>query len=182
MNRKKFLLSTLAATPLIAFTQLQQKVKQVKKAFKVDAGKARVNETILYKGKHPNDVKISGADTGGELAVFEYTGYDTIGPSLHLHVNQDEIFYVIEGAYRFKVGDEFMMLKAGDTIFLPRNVAHTWIQLTEKGKMLYFLQPAGNMEDFFRTMNSLTKPLTKQEAEKMHLDYGMKMLGPGLQL
>ncbi len=180
MNRKKFLLSTLAATPLIAFAQLKQKV--LAKFFKVDAGKGRFNETMLYKGKNPNDIKISGKDTNGEIALFEYTGYEKIGPSWHVHLNQDEVFYVIEGEYRFKVGEEIMTIKAGETVFLPRKVPHTWLQLSDKGKMVYFVQPAGKMEDFFRTINNFTKPPTLKEIEKLHATHDMQLLGPGLQL
>jgi quercetin 2,3-dioxygenase len=180
MNRQKFLLSTLAATPLIAFAQLKQKV--LKKFFKVDAGKSRFNETMLYKGKNPNDIKISGKDTNGEIALFEYTGYEKIGPSWHVHFNQDEVFYVVEGEYRFKVGEDIMTLHAGETVFLPRKVPHTWLQLSDKGKLIYFVQPAGKMEDFFRTINNLKKPPTLNEIEKIHVTYDMQLLGPGLQL
>ncbi len=60
---------------------------------------------FLYKGKYPNDIKVSGKDTDGQLSIFEYVGFDKIGPSLHVHLEQDEIFYVIEGDYRFKIGD-----------------------------------------------------------------------------
>lgn len=34
-------------------------------------------------------------------------------------------------------------------------VPHTWLQLTDKGKLIYFVQPAGKAEEFFRTMNNL---------------------------
>jgi quercetin dioxygenase-like cupin family protein len=182
MNRKNFLLSTLAATPLIALAKFQQTAQVVRRYFKVNAGKGRFNEVFLYKGKHPNDIKVSSKDTDGQLSIFEYTGLDKIGPSLHVHLEQDEIFYVIEGDYRFKVGDTIQIATAGDTVFLPRKVSHTWIQLSNKGKMLYCLQPAGNMEHFFRKLNNLTKPLTQEEAAQIHKEHGMELLGPGLTL
>jgi quercetin dioxygenase-like cupin family protein len=182
MKRKDFLLTTLAATPLLAFSRIDAGDQGAKQPFTVKAGKGRFDETILFKGIHPNDTKISGKDTGGQLAVFEYTGTEKTGPSLHLHYQQDEVFYVVEGDYRFVVGEETHTLKAGDTIFLPRNIPHSWIQLSEKGKLIYLVQPAGKLEDFFRFMNTLTKRLPEKEMEQVHKKHGMKVVGPPLSL
>ncbi len=182
MERRKFLLTTLAATPMLAFAQADQKQTRSKKPFTVEAGKSRFNDTIKFRGLHPNDLKISGKDTDGQLAVFEYTGLAKAGPSLHLHFYQDELFYVIEGEYRFVVGDETKVLKPGDTIFLPRTIPHSWIQLTDKGRLLYFLQPAGKMEEFFVKMNGLKERPTEEEIQKIHKSHGMKVVGPPLSL
>lgn len=182
MKRKQFLATTLTAIPALGFSNLLISKESNKKSFVVKAGAGRFGESFLYKGKNPNDIKISGKDTNNQLAVFEYIGYEKTGPSLHLHFNQDEIFYVAEGAYRFVVGDATEQLQAGDTIFLPRNVPHTWIQLSDKGKLVYFVQPAGKMEDFFRTMNKLTHPPSPEEVQKIHLAHDMKVVGPPLEL
>jgi quercetin 2,3-dioxygenase len=75
-----------------------------------------------------------------------------------------------------------MQLNVGDTIFLPLNIPHTWIQLTDKGKLTYLVQPAGTMEEFFRKMSALTRPPTPEEAQKIHKAHGMKVVGPPLTL
>jgi quercetin dioxygenase-like cupin family protein len=181
MQRKQFLLSTLAVTPLFAFSPLSAKENGPKKHFVVLGGKSRFNETTKL-GPNTNDIKVSGKDTGNQLSFFEYTGYEKSGPPVHLHFSQDEIFQVTEGSYRFVVGNEQMQLNAGDTIFLPRNIPHTWLQLTDKGKLTYLVQPAGTMEEFFREMSALTKPPTPEEAQLMHLAHGMKVVGPPLSL
>lgn len=185
MERRKFLFAGLALTP-VALSPLSLKASgrstEEKKPFTVKAGKARTDEVIFFKGINPNDCKISGSDTADAVAVFEYTGFAKTGPSMHLHYTQDEIFYVTEGEYRFVVGDETSILKAGDTIFLPRNIPHTWIQLSDKGKMLYQVQPAGKMEEFFRLMNSFKSAPTREEVDRIHEEHGMKSIGPGLTL
>jgi len=182
MERKKFLETGLGAAVFLAFGTTAAANRSTEKPFKIMAGKGRFNESFLYKGKNPNDIKISGKDTGDQLAIFEYIGYEKTGPSLHVHFHQDEIFYVIEGNYRFVVGDETIIMDPGDTIFLPRNIPHTWIQLTNKGKLIYFVQPAGKAEAFFRTMNNLKHVPTKEEVDKIHEACGMKVLGPPLNL
>jgi quercetin dioxygenase-like cupin family protein len=44
----------------------------------------------------------------------------------HLHHDQDEWVYVVNGEFQFEVGDEKRYLGDGESIFLPRNVGHAW--------------------------------------------------------
>lgn len=185
MKRKDFLLKSLLAAPAIAFGNTlaaKNTPPKKKQPFTVDAGKARFGDTVKFLGVHPNDLKISSKDTNGQLSVFEYTGMGKVGPMLHMHLHQDEIFMVTDGEYRFVVGEATHVLGAGETIFLPRGVAHTWIQLTDKGRMIYFLQPAGKMEEFFTLMNSLKERPTPAQLDKIHAAHGMKVMGPPLTL
>lgn len=184
MHRKKFILSALLAAPAVMLGKLPatRKPRPKKKPFIVDKDQSRFGETVLFLGVHPNDLKISAKDTGGQLSVFEYTGLGKAGPALHMHLEQDEIFTVTEGEYRFVVGEETHVLKAGQTIFLPRQIPHTWIQLTDHGRMIYFLQPAGKMEEFFSYMNTLKERPTQEALEKLHAAHGMKLVGPPLSL
>jgi quercetin dioxygenase-like cupin family protein len=181
MQRRKFLtISTLAlSTGLKAKATLE---KNDSHSFVVKSGEARFGVHTPFMGVNPNDVKISGKDTNGQLAVFEYVGTQKVGPSLHVHFEQDEIFTVVEGEYLFQVGDNKETLKAGDTIFLPRQIPHTWIQLSDKGKLIYYLQPAGKMEEFFLTMSNLKEKPSQEVMDKIHAQNGMKVLGPPLSL
>jgi quercetin dioxygenase-like cupin family protein len=185
MKRKDFLLTVLTSLPAISFASLFNKPSfpdSTTKPFIVDEGKSRFGEDVKFLGVHPNDLKISSKDTDGQLSVFEYTGLGKVGPMLHLHMYQDEIFTVFEGEYRFVVGEETHILKPGQTIFLPRNIPHTWIQLTDRGKLIYFLQPAGKMEEFFSYMNTLTERPSQSEMDRIHKEHGMKVVGPPLTL
>jgi quercetin dioxygenase-like cupin family protein len=141
VQRRKFLAATVATA---AFEAAGQAVRAkaaapgwAAKPFVVKAGASRFGERTPFHGVNPNDLKVSGRDTGGALAVFEYVGKQKVGPSLHLHFEQDELFYVVEGEYLFKVGDEEFIARPGDTVFGPRNVPHSWLQLSEAGKMVY---------------------------------------------
>lgn len=181
MQRRNFIQATLASMPVIATTGKLSTFRN-QKGFKVNAGKDRFDQPIKYRGVNPNDVKISSKDTDGQLTVLEYVGFEKIGPPLHVHFDQDEIFYVVEGEYLFQLDTERMTLKAGDTIFLPRAVPHTWLQLSEKGKLVYFLQPSGQMEEFFKKMNELQGPPTPELIQQIHQAHGMKVVGPPITL
>ncbi len=160
MRRNKFILSilTLASTPLISLPQVKKSFARRNKGFKINAGEGRIHGHIKLKGVNSNmlDVKLSGSDTDGDLAIFEQTSVSQgKGTPLHIHHLQDEIFYVLEGSYYFQVGEEKYHLTYGDSIFLPRKVPHAWTQVSEKGKMTVTLQPAGKLENFFLTSRPL---------------------------
>ena len=180
MQRRKFLSAATAATTL-AVSGVNAKIKASdKKGFIVKNGDARFGVHTPMAGVNPNDTKISSKDTDGQLSVFEYIGTQKIGPPLHLHFNQDEVFYVIEGEYIFQLDKEQSTLKAGDTIFLPRNVPHTWVQLTDKGKLIYSLQPSGQFEEFFLKFSAMKELPSPEEMQKFFMAHGMQIMGPPL--
>ena len=148
--------------------------------FVVKAGEARGGVHTPFKGINANDVKISGHDTGGQLAVFEYIGKEKTGPAYHVHHHQDEIFSIVEGEYLFKVGEKEFLVKAGDTVFAPRGVPHTWIQLSDHGRQIYAVQPAGKLEEMFRKLNELKGPPTDRLLQDIHREAGLEIVGPPL--
>jgi quercetin dioxygenase-like cupin family protein len=185
MKRRKFLQASLATAPLAVTSRLSSPPERKNKAFKVNAGEGRYYGHIQLKGRNPNilDVKVSGKDTAGDLAIYQSMLVSPkSGPPLHVHLYQDEIFYVLEGEYLFQVGEEKYELKPGDTIFLPRNVPHTWVQLQDTGKMIVILQPAGKMEEFFLKVASLDHNPTPDEMTKIIEAHEQKVVGPPLKV
>ncbi len=45
---------------------------------------------------------------------------------LHLHRNDDEAWYVLEGRLCVKIGDEEVELRAGSGVLVPRGTPHTY--------------------------------------------------------
>lgn len=159
-------------------------MERANKGFKVNSGEARFGSHYNMKGVTQNilDIKISSNDTNGDIAIFEESGFTPNGgPPLHIHPYQDEIFYIVEGEYLFQVADEKYQMKPGDTIFLPRNIQHAFMQLSDKGKVIISFIPAGKMEDFFKVTDSWTSPPTLKEIEKTFEDHDMKIVGAPLQ-
>jgi DNA-binding transcriptional MerR regulator/quercetin dioxygenase-like cupin family protein len=161
--------------------------------FTVAAAKDRFNEQIKLGGPggEPNDCKVSGRDTAGALCVFEFTGAS--GGPPHRHHDQDEWIYVVEGEFEFHVGDQRFHLGAGESVFMPRKVAHMWGCVTGKpGKIINVYQPAGKMEELFRELGQPPKDLitaeqmvektyTQEQVKSMHRlfeAHGMDLLPP----
>ena len=186
MKRTRFIaaISTLLSAPSLAFSGLR-KALPPGKGFKVNVSEGRKHGHLKLKGVNVNviDVKISGSDTDGGLAVFEQTSLSPgRGTPLHVHPAQDEVFYVLEGTYYFQVGDEKYTLKTGDSIFLPRQVPHAWTQVAERGKMIVMLQPAGKLEDFFVSLAGMDRDPSKEELARLFADNQMQVVGPPLKI
>ena len=181
MQRRQFITATAVAatSPTLTFAASESSAT-IPAPFVVKGRESRFAEKTKLFGTSPNDIKVSAKDTGNMLSVLEYNGREKGGPPLHIHPSQDEIFYVMEGNYLFVVGAEHHKLTTGDLIFLPRNVPHTFAQLTDTGRMVFFLQPGGKMEDYFRKLGTLTAQPSPQEGAKLFTDHDMQVVGPPL--
>ncbi len=187
MKRKRFLGTMLALTaaPFAFGIQNQTGLTNNNKGFKINDGEGRIHGHLKLKGVNANilDLKVSGKDTNGDLAIFEQTSISQgRGTPLHIHPMQDEVFYVIKGEYYFEVGKVPYHLGVGDSIFLPRKVPHAWTQVSNTGKMTVTFQPAGKMEEFFITLAGLEKEPTTEEIAKIFADNEMEIVGPPLKI
>jgi quercetin dioxygenase-like cupin family protein len=187
MKRNRFIGSvlSLAAAPFVSTAQSQKPFQRNAKGFKISSGEGRIHGHIKLQGVNSNviDVKVSGSDTNGELAIFEQTSFSQgRGTPLHVHPAQDEIFYILEGSYKFKVGEDLYNLTVGDSIFLPRQVPHAWTQLSDKGKMHILVQPAGKLENFFVAIAALDHMPTPEEVVKVFGENEMEVVGPTLKI
>src|SRR4051794_24102251 len=64
-------------------------------------------------------VKISGAETNGEYGMIEVTVRKGEGSPWHVHPEEDEWFYVLEGEFTVWVGDTQLSLPTGAFAFGP---------------------------------------------------------------
>ncbi len=149
----------------------------------MNVGEGRYHGHLRLRGVNSNvlDVKVSGKDTNGALAIFEQTSLSPLrGTPLHVHPGQDEVFRVLEGEYLFQVGADKYRLGPGDTIFLPRKVPHAWTQVSSTGKMTVLVQPAGKLEEFFVTMAAFQGEPTPEQIAQIFLQHEMEIVGPTL--
>jgi mannose-6-phosphate isomerase-like protein (cupin superfamily) len=65
-------------------------------------------------------IKVSGAGTGGAVAVLEVRTSPDFSTPVHVHHVENEWFYAIEGEYEVKVGDEIFHLKPGGSVYAPQ--------------------------------------------------------------
>jgi quercetin dioxygenase-like cupin family protein len=120
-------------------------------------------------------IPISARETRGTFALLESTAPAGDRTPLHVHRNDDESFYVLEGELTLWVGDETRVLRAGDAAFAPKRVPHT-VRVGEDGaRWLVTSSPAG-FEAFVRAV-AATAP-GPEELNRIAAEHGIDILGP----
>lgn len=184
MKRRNFLWSAVAAVPmtlieptLTALAAQTSSTPTGEPAHVVPAGEDRFGE-VHPRGFSLIQFKASTQETGGGTFILEHSNLVPGGPPLHLHPEQEEWFYVMEGEVLFQIGERRMQLKVGDSVLAPRKVPHTFTAVgTTPGKLLIVFSPAGKMEQFFRDATRHDAP--PQDAA-FYRKYGMEVVGPQL--
>ena len=94
-------------------------------------------------------IKATAETTGGAYGLVESWIPAGSSPPLHVHHNEDEAFYVLEGTVRFRSAGQDIVAGPGSFVFLPRDVPHTFVvEGGEDARMLTLLSPGGG-ERFF---------------------------------
>ncbi|MBI5930493.1 MAG: cupin domain-containing protein [Chloroflexi bacterium] len=143
----------------------------------VAAGEDRFGE---YRGLGISSIafKVVPQDSSG-LLILENTFKAKGGPPRHLHYEQDEWFYAVEGEFIIEVGSTRIHLKPGDSLLAPHKVPHVWAYVGDaQGRMLITFMPAGKMEAFFREVNKANA--MPPQAPELWRAHGMELMGPPL--
>jgi len=184
MNRRSFfpfsiVAATFASTRSLLGAITAQTSPSSGKPLLVKAGDDRDNKPFQFLDATFH-VKVSGKDNENACVIFDTLRPAKVGPRLHLHVDCDEWFFVREGEFKFKAGDETLRLRAGDSLLVPRNVPHAFVKTSEgTARLIVMHQPAGTMEEYFRTaaQQSSQSPEARTKFAEKH---GMRILGPAL--
>jgi mannose-6-phosphate isomerase-like protein (cupin superfamily) len=129
-------------------------------------------------------------DTGGSFVLLEAHMKPGNEPPPHVHEREDELFYVLEGAFDVFDGDEAFELQAGGCVFMPRLRPHGFIIRSPRFRMLALFQPGG-IDGYFRSMStSPADELDLPSGESTYstsdmepvargfADYGVRFLSP----
>lgn len=121
-------------------------------------------------------IKLTGNDTGGAYALVEQINAVGTGIPLHIHNNEEETFFIIEGRYEFKIKGESVMAPAGTTVHLPRGVAHEFKVIEgSPARALIWLCPAGS-EKMFQELSALPAPPDMAQMLSTCAKYGVIFL------
>jgi len=100
-----------------------------------------VNATLL----------LTGEQTGGAFSLVETMMRPGTEPPYHIHEREDETFYIMEGHVTVLVDGVVHECKAGDAIFLPRGIPHTFRVRSAVARTIAVVTPSG-FEKFFQAV------------------------------
>ena len=103
------------------------------------------------------DIKVllTSEATGGAISVLMGWHKPGEGPPDHVHFNQDEVFFIVDGTYELTVGDRSATVGPGTIVFIPRNVVHRFKNVGDTtARMLDWSLPGGQ-DHYFRAISDL---------------------------
>lgn len=166
MHRRSFLKTAAAVIPcaglhdvLTEYAHAQAPAPSPANALHVvGAGEDRFHHPIAM-GFSTLLFKVTAQETAGGLFLIEHKNLGPSGPPLHMHLSQEEWFYVMEGRVVFQVGEQRIELGPGESVLAPRRVPHTFAGAgSTPAHMLIAFCPAGKMEGYFRAVEGAAKP------------------------
>jgi quercetin dioxygenase-like cupin family protein len=102
---------------------------------------------------------VSGDETGGAYFAMEALVPPGGGPPPHIHRNEDETFYVVEGTVGFRLGDDVVTAGPGDFVNVPRGMVHCFHNSgTAPMRMILTFTPAGIEKFFEETLERALDP------------------------
>ena len=115
-----------------------------------------------------------GDQTNGFYGLIETANDPSTGVRMHVHEREDETWFILEGEYMFQVGSQTISAHAGDYVFGPRNVPHSYANRSASvARALIMVTPAG-FEGFWRE-SALVGPDIAAHAA-LGLKYGVKFV------
>jgi len=168
MERKKFLKSTalgigtLSIIPMITACKSDSEKaspppipnEAVQPLQKPKIVKNSEGLTLNVLGDNQN-IKLTGKDTSGQYTLIEQNNAPGVGIPPHVHENEDEVFQVLTGQVEMSIGENTTTLNAGDLIFCPKGIPHSWkVVGEEQARAMLSIFPAG-LEGMFEELAKL---------------------------
>lgn len=130
-------------------------------------------------------LKATRESTGGALSLVEALMAPDTAPPWHVHHHEDEMFYILDGSFLFKCGDELFEAGAGSFVFLPHGIPHSFKNVGETVAKVLVLATPGGLDQYFVDAGTPAleeglrpQPLDFQQMAAIAAQHGVEILGP----
>ena len=140
-------------------------------------------ETFEFPGAITLRILLTGDDTDGAQEVFEDIVQPGVGPGRHIHHDQDETFFFLEGDFIVEIDGVVHEMAPGDVAFIPRGSVHAFKNVGEtEGRLRYIFSPALKMEAMFRAFSEAAQggDITETQMSEIASAHGQTFVGPPL--
>jgi mannose-6-phosphate isomerase-like protein (cupin superfamily) len=127
--------------------------------------------------------RFASGQTDGLLALAEVRLPPlTAGPNLHVHANEDELFFVLDGVMTVQVGDQLHEIAAGGLAWGARGVPHAFANRAEDLLRIMIMWIPGGAEGLFQEMRDYLEAAggapDPQVVAELQARYGCIHVGP----
>jgi quercetin dioxygenase-like cupin family protein len=125
--------------------------------------------------------RADATQTGGALGLIEQVVPPGLGSPYHVHRNEDETFYLLEGEIRFFSEGRSWVLGPGGFAFLPRDIPHGFRTEGDVPSRSLLLAAPGGFEGFVAELSSVEPPAGPPDMDALLAAagrYGIEILGP----
>jgi quercetin dioxygenase-like cupin family protein len=91
--------------------------------------------------------KAAGEDTDGRFALTEFVNPAGSATPVHVHHDEHEALYVLEGTVEAHCGDEVFHLAPGGFVLMPRGIPH-WLRVSSDVPMRSLVLTTGQFEQY----------------------------------
>ena len=122
--------------------------------------------------------KLTSAQTGGAYYLCEAVFGPESGSPLHIHHNESEVIYVLEGAIDIRLDNDKLHVPVGGTVHLPKKIPHElYNPLKTPLKIMVHAIPGG-LEGYFDEVDVALQngSLDEETHTKISAKYGLEWL------
>ena len=110
-------------------------------------------DTIEWLGVYYRTILASAA-TGGAMSIVDSLSPIGSGPPRHIHEREDETFALLSSCCEFWMEGETFTKRAGEAMFVPRGVEHTFRVIGDMPSRHLVILTPGGFEGFFAEMSA----------------------------
>ena len=138
-------------------------------------------------------IRVSRTDGEDGVSVLDHRVACGDSPPLHIHRTEDEIFHILEGRFRVRVGDKDQWAGPGDILLVPKGIPHTYRVESAEGGRFLTMTVHGDFERFVCAMSRPAQdpglpapggeptPEAIQALTEAAARHGIEIVGPPLQ-
>ena len=97
-------------------------------------------------------IRVARADGSDGVSILDHRGPMGSSPPLHIHRNEDEIFHILEGDFRFSLAGQIRRARPGDIFLAPKGIPHTYRIDSPSGGRCLTITAHGDFEHFVRAV------------------------------
>jgi quercetin dioxygenase-like cupin family protein len=121
---------------------------------------------------------MTAEQTAGAYAFAEQEVRPGNGAPPHIHHNEDESFYVLDGSFSVTVDGAEQRLERGDFVHVPRGAVRSFTNVAQTPGRVLILHVPGSASGFYIAMGKLAFPPKIEDIAALAQRFGIEVVGP----